>query len=260
MVSERGSRSGRNGAGRVCGLEAPVGHIALFSECVRLRCSANVSDSTRITSCDNSMTAKIFHPLLSMIASASDSEMARYVEFLKEENKILRARVPGQIHTKPDERSRLVKLGKALGQAVEELITLVAPSTFYRWCHEEKSGKKKPNPKGGQRKPRELRELVIEIAKTTGFGYTRIIGELRKLGIKGISRQTVRTILKEEGIKPGPNKTSDCWDNFIKRHTETLWAVDFFSVKAVTVSGLRDLYLMAFLCLRFRRPVLVSRF
>ena len=80
------------------------------------------------------MTAKIFHPLLSMIASASDSEMARYIEFLKEENKILRARVPGQIHTKPDERSRLVKLGKALGRAVEELITLVAPSTFYRVC------------------------------------------------------------------------------------------------------------------------------
>lgn len=204
------------------------------------------------------MAAKIFHPLLSLIASASSNELARYVEFLKEENKILRARVPGQIHTKPDERSRLVKLGKSLGQAVEELITLVAPSTFYRWCHEEKSGKKKPNPKGGQRKPRELRELVIEIAKTTGFGYTRIIGELRKLGIKGISRQTVRTILKEEGIKPGPDKTSDCWDNFVKRHTETLWAVDFFSVKAVTISGLRDLYLMAFLCLSSREVIVSS--
>jgi hypothetical protein len=38
---------------------------------------------------------------------------------------------------------------------------------------DEKSGKKTPNPKGGQRKPRELRELVIEIAKTTGFGYTQ---------------------------------------------------------------------------------------
>ena len=43
---------------------------------------------------------------------------------------------------------------------------------------------------GGQRKPRELRELILEIAKTTGFGYTRIIGELRKLGIRRISRQT----------------------------------------------------------------------
>jgi hypothetical protein len=39
-----------------------------------------------------------------------------------------------------------------------------------------------------RRKPREIRELVIEIAKTTGFGYTRIVGELRKIGIRKISR------------------------------------------------------------------------
>ena len=203
------------------------------------------------------MAAKIFHPLLALIASASNNELAKYVEFLKEENKILRARVPGQIHTKPDERSRLVKLGKALGQAIEELITLVAPSTFYRWCREEQSGKSKKNPKGGQRKPREIRELVLEIARTTKFGYTRIIGELRKLGIKGISRQTVRNILKEEGIKPGPDKTSDCWDNFVKRHAETLWATDFFSIKTLTTRGLRDMYLLVFLCLE-TREVIVS--
>ena len=204
------------------------------------------------------MSAKIFHPLLALIASASNNELAKYVEFLKEENKILRSRIPGQVHTKPDERSRLIKLGKALGQAIEELITLVAPSTFYRWCRDEHSGKKKLNPKGGQRKPREIRELVIEIATTTGFGYTRIIGELRKLGIKGISRQTVRNILKEEGIEPGPDRTSDCWDNFVKRHAETLWAVDFFSIKTVTTRGLQDMYLMAFLCLSSREVIVSS--
>ena len=78
---------------------------------------------------------------------------------------------------------------------------------------------------------------------------TRIIGELRKVGIKAISRQTIRNILKEEGLKPGPDRTSDCWDNFVKRHVETLWAVDFFSVKTVTVKGLQEMYLLAFLCL-----------
>ncbi len=103
------------------------------------------------------MAAKIFHPLLALIASATNNELARYVEFLKEENKILPAHIPGQIHTKPPERSRFLKLGKALGQAIEELITLVAPSTFYRWCREEQLGKKKTNSKGGRRKPRELR-------------------------------------------------------------------------------------------------------
>lgn len=204
------------------------------------------------------MAAKIYHPLLALIASATNNELARYVEFLKEENKILRSRVPGQIHTKPEERSRLVKLGKSLGQAVEELITLVSPATFYRWCREQQTTKTKKNPKAGQRKPREVREFVVEVARTTGFGYTRILGELRKVGIKNISRHTVRNILKEEGIEPGPNRKNDCWDNFIKRHAETLWAVDFFAVKSVTIKGIRDLYLMVFLCLETREVIVTE--
>jgi putative transposase len=202
--------------------------------------------------------SRIFHPLLALIASVSDRELARYIQFLKEENKILRARIPGQVHTRPAERERLIRFGKMLGRGIEELITIVSPSTFYRWIRDaNEQPKRKKNPKGGQRKPREIRELVIQIAKTTGFGYTRIIGELRKLGIKKISRQTVRNILKEEGIQPGPDRTSDCWDNFVQRHGETLWAVDFFSVKSVTTRGLRDLYLMVFLCMK-TREVIVS--
>jgi putative transposase len=60
---------------------------------------------------------RIFHPLLALIASATDRELAKYVQFLKEENKILRSRVKGQVHTKPEERERLLKLGKAIGKA-----------------------------------------------------------------------------------------------------------------------------------------------
>ena len=127
--------------------------------------------------------ARLIHPLLALIASATDRELARYVEYLKEENKILRARIPGEIHTKPHERERLLKFGKVIGKAIEELIGIVSPATFYRWVRDEQKGKPKTkNPKGGQRKPRDIRKLVIEIAQQTGFGYTRIIGELRKLG------------------------------------------------------------------------------
>ena len=199
---------------------------------------------------------QIFHPLLALIASATNNELAKYVEYLKEENKILRARIPGQVHTKPAERERLLKFGKVIGRAIEELMTIVSPNTFYRWVRDEKNGKPKPkNPKGGQRKPKEIRELVIEVAKTTGFGYSRIIGELRKLGIKKISRQTVRNILKEEGIEPGPDRTSDCWDQFIERHAKTLWAVDFFSVKTVTTRGIKDMYVLVWLCMTTREVI-----
>ncbi len=198
----------------------------------------------------------IFHPLLALIASVTDRELARYVEFLKEENKILRSRVSGQIHTKPHERERLLKLGRPLGRAIEELLTIVSPSTFYRWLRDAGQGSQlKDVTKNGRRKPKEIRELVIQIAKSTSFGYTRILGELRKLGIKKISRQTIRNILKEEGIQPGPNRTSDSWQNFIDRHAKTLWAVDFFSVRTVTAKGIQELYVMVWLCMTTRELI-----
>ena len=143
---------------------------------------------------------------------AASHTVAELVDrYLKEELKITRARVPSkQIHTTHAERERLLKFGKPLGRAIEELISIVTPGAFYRWVRDEKTGKPKPkNPKGGQRKPKEIRELVLKIAAITGFGLTRIVGEMRKLGIKKISRQTVRNILKEEGIQPNPDRTHD---------------------------------------------------
>jgi putative transposase len=58
--------------------------------------------------------ARLFHPLLTLIASATDRELARYVQYLKEENKILRNRLGPQVHTKPEERRRLVHFGKGV--------------------------------------------------------------------------------------------------------------------------------------------------
>lgn len=144
---------------------------------------------------------KLFHPLLALIASASDSELAKYVEYLKHENKILRARLPKQVHTTYRERQTFVKYGKTLGRAIEELISIVTPTSFYRWVREAREGKPRPKkPNGGQRKKKEIRQLVLMIATDSEFGLTRVIGELRKLGIKNISRQTVRNTLKEHSI------------------------------------------------------------
>ena len=112
--------------------------------------------------------------------------------------------------------------------------------------------------KGGQRKPKDVRDLVITIAKTTGFGYSRILGELRKLGIRKISRQTIRNILKDEGIQPGPDRTSDSWEEFIKRHGNTLWAADFFSVRTVTARGFRTMFVMVWLCMESREMIVSS--
>ena len=57
----------------------------------------------------------LVHPLLALIAHATDSELARYVEFLKVENQILRDRLPKKFDTTEAERTKLLKVGKPLG-------------------------------------------------------------------------------------------------------------------------------------------------
>ena len=116
---------------------------------------------------------------------------------------------------------------------------------------EEKRDRKK-EPVGRPRKSAVLRELILKIAKETGFGYTRILGELRKLGIGRICRQPVKNIVKEEGIEPSPRRSSGTWDQFLKSHSETLWACDFFTKRSVTPRGLVDLYVLVFMHLETR--------
>src|SRR5690606_24447575 len=79
--------------------------------------------------------------------------------------------------------------------------------------------------KRSSRTPDDVRVLVIKIRKESNFGYTRILGELRKLGIR-ISRQTVKNILKEAGLTPEPDDGADSWEAFLRRHAATLWQCD----------------------------------
>ncbi len=73
-----------------------------------------------------------------------------------------------------------------------------------------------------------------------------------------VHRETVRNILKEEGIEPAPDRTSDKWSNFLERHKNTRWACDFFSVKTVTARGIQNLYCLVFLCMETREVIVSS--
>ncbi len=172
--------------------------------------------------------SRLFHPLLLLLANSTEHRLARHVQYLSEELAILRARIPGEIHTTKEERARLLKFGKLLGRDIDRLITIVTPSTFHRWVREEKRGYKPAKP-GRPRKRQVLRELVRKIARETGVGYTRILGELRRLGINRICRQTVLNILKGGGIDTSPKRSQGSWEQFIKIHAKTLWACDFFT-------------------------------
>ncbi len=199
--------------------------------------------------------SKIFHPLLIMLAGCTEKELARQVQYLTEENRILRAKLPKRITVTSEERRSLLKFGKPVGKAIKELITIVTPRTFARWvAAEKKTDEPKQTKKAGRpRTPEEIRELVVNLAKETGWGYTKILGELRKLGIRKITRQTVKNILKEHGFDRGPKRGKGTWDEFLKIHAETLWQCDFFSKKVWTLGGLVEMYVLAFIHVGSRR-------
>ncbi len=111
-----------------------------------------------------------------------------------------------------------------MGASIKDVITIVHPRTFARWVARE-SGLVQPRPLRRRRTPEQIRALVIRIARETGWGYTRIVGELRKLHIRKISRGTVKNILAANDIEPALTRRGLAWAEFIERHTQTLWAV-----------------------------------
>jgi putative transposase len=65
--------------------------------------------------------------------------------------------------------------------------------------------------------------------------------------VRSVTKNTVRNILKAEGLAPGPKRGEGSWDEFIKRHAATLWATDFFSKKVWTARGLVDVFVLFFI-------------
>jgi putative transposase len=199
-----------------------------------------------------------FQPLLFLIARSTADDLQKQVEYLRAENELLRKRVPRKrIFLTADERARLLKLGKGLGPAIRHLITIVDYSTFRRWVRKEEPQNVKPR-KGRPRISVVIRDVILQIAKDTGWGYSRILGELRKLGLGRVSRQSVKNILVENGLDPGPKRGKGSWSQFLKIHAETLWQVDFFSKHVWTLQGSRQVFAMAFIHVATRRVFATS--
>ena len=177
-----------------------------------------------------------------LLAKATNPLLAQYLEFVPVQCRVLRSKCPDRITFTPAERANLVKVGKPSGSAaIKPLITIVNPRTFARWCSGETSSTK-PAKTGSPRKPKDIRELIILMAKESGWGYTRIVGELKKLGIHNVSRMTVAKFLKENVFDTGPKRSEDTWSEFIKNHAKTLWACEFFSKKVWTTRGLVEFF------------------
>ena len=199
----------------------------------------------------------IYRALLLLIAGATHKELARQVSYLKVENKILRSKLSGRVMVTAHERNRLIRFAAKLGKALDHLVSIVHADTLRRWIRESRKQKRYVPARVGRRPTAEsIRKLIIKLARETGWGYTRILGELKKLGIRSVSRNTVKNILKANGLDPGPKRGVGTWDEFLKIHAATLWQCDFISIKALTPKGFRDLFVLVFLHVETRRVFL----
>jgi hypothetical protein len=84
--------------------------------------------------------------------------------------------------------------------------------------------------------------LVLRLAReNSSWGYRRIHGELLVLGVN-VAASTAWEILKDAGIDPAPQRTSQGWAMFVHSQAEAILAADFF--ETVTLTGAR-MYVLA---------------
>jgi hypothetical protein len=168
--------------------------------------------------------------LLTALVRWIAGEQQEVIEYLKAENRVLKAQLRGRrVRLSDAERRRLAILGAQLGRPVlTQVATLVTADTILRW-HRDLSVRKRTVPKrrpGRLRVHAEIRGLVVRMAtENPTWGYTRIQGALKNLG-HHVARSTVANILKEHGIPPS-GKRPMSWRTFLGAHRGAMLGEDF---------------------------------
>ena len=175
--------------------------------------------------------------------------MQKSIDYLQEENKILRQQLREKYNCK---RLRLTDLQKRrlAAKAFEigkkgliNLTTIFQPATLLAWHRkliaQKYDGSKQRRYGGRPGISKEVERQILEIAKKNpSWGYKRILGVMGFLGFK-VGLSTIRRILKSHGIVPDPERRrSVTWREFLKSHKDVMAATDFFSIELLTPRGL----------------------
>jgi putative transposase len=178
------------------------------------------------------------------------------IEFLREENRVLKRQLHGRrLRLSDDERRRFAVIGQRLGRrTLVQVASIVTPDTILRW-HRDLVARKWTY--GARRAGRpgvqaEIRRLVVRMATDNpSWGYTRIQGALKNLGHR-VARSTVAKILREHGIPPSRERPFT-WHTFLRAHWRALLAADFFTTEVWTAHGLVTYYTVFVIELHSRR-------
>jgi len=191
-----------------------------------------------------------------MLCGWLQREQQDMIAFLREGNRVLKARLAGQrLRLNDSERRRLGELGHRLGrQLLASVVTIVTPDTILRWHRELVARKWTYGSAGGSRVGLRARiqALVVRMAmENPTWAYTRIQGALQNLG-HHVGRSTVARILKTAGIPPGRERPMT-WRTFVRAHWPALVAADFFTTEVWTARGLVTYYTAFVIELQTRR-------
>jgi putative transposase len=195
-----------------------------------------------------------------LVASWLQRRQSAAIEYLRAENRVLRARLgPRRLRFTYAERRLLADKGKPLGRKLlAEMATLATPDTILRWYRERVAAKYDGSrARRGPGRPRsheaKVAELLMIARQNPSWGYTRLRGALENLGL-GLGRSTIQRILREHGIEPAPlrGKTMP-WATFLRAHWGAIAAADFFSVEVLTVGGLVRYLILFVIDLKTRR-------
>src|SRR5262245_3379353 len=194
--------------------------------------------------------------LLLTFAGWVNREQQQVLDYLVEENRVLKEQLKGRrLRLSDDQRRRLAAKGKRIGRhLLAQVATIVTPDTILRW-HRRLIAAKWTFARNRVGRPgimKEIRELIVRFAaENPTWGYCRIQGALRNLGHR-VAPSTIAKTLKEHGVKPAPDRPSS-WRVFLKAHWEEIAATDFLTTEVWTLGGLKTYYVLFFIELKTRR-------
>ncbi len=190
--------------------------------------------------------------LLQLVVLLGRSDRSKELEILllRHELAIVR-RQPRRAQFRPVDRAILAALARAAPRSALGSLS-VRPETLLRW-HRQLVRRRwtcRHRPRGRPPFDRRVQALVLRLARENpAWGYRRIVGELRSLGIS-VSATSVRTILLRHGLPPAPRRHELSWRDFLRQHAATTFACDFFTVET---AWLKRIYVLFFISLERRR-------
>jgi putative transposase len=205
------------------------------------------------------MTLDPFRFLLVSVAGWMNQQQQHAIEYLREENRILRAQLGNRrLRFTDEQRRRLAVRARLLGRKLlADVATVVSPETLLSWHRKLIASKYDGSARRGPGRPateKDIEALVVRMAKENrNWGYVRIQGALSNLGHQ-LARGTIANILKRNGIEPAPERVrKTTWKEFLTQHWDLIVAADFFTVEVWTRKGLQRFLVLFFIELSTRR-------